>query len=93
MSRHFLSIVLICAVHGNLVHADEATLRWNNGDSLSGTFVKADDKTLTWHSAMFADPLQIEMSHLASVQFPESKDTDTAYGAIAFSKEGTKGRR
>ena len=84
MSRHFLSIVLICAVHGNLVHADEATLRWNNGDSLSGTFVKADDKTLTWHSAMFADPLQILMSHLASVQFPESKDTDTANSADTF---------
>ena len=53
--------------------ADAATLRWSNGDSLSGTLLKADENSLTWQSPMFTDPLQIELSYLASVQFPASE--------------------
>lgn len=53
--------------------ADDASLHWNNGDSLSGTLLKADETSLTWKSPMFTDPLQIELSHLASVNFPASE--------------------
>ena len=54
-------------------NADDATLLWHNSDSLSGTLLKADDEVLTWQSPMFADPLQIELSYLASVKFPASE--------------------
>ncbi len=84
MTRYVLWIVVACIVHAGLIKADEATLRWNNGDALSGTFVKADDKTLTWRSPMFTDPLQIQMSHLATVQFPENETTDSGTAADAF---------
>ena len=50
--------------------ADDASLHWNNGDSLSGTLLKADETSLTWKSPMFTDPLQIQLSYLASVNFP-----------------------
>ena len=33
--------------------ADDASLHWNNGDSLSGTLLKADATSLTWQSPMF----------------------------------------
>ncbi len=54
-------------------NADEATLVWHNGDSLSGNLLKADDKVLTWQSPMFTDPLQIELSYLAAVKYPASE--------------------
>ena len=59
--------------------ADDASLHWNNGDSLSGTLLKADETSLTWKSPMFTDPLQIQLSYLASVNFlagaaPESDE-------------------
>ena len=53
--------------------ADDAALHWNNGDSLSGTLLKADETSLTWHSPMFSDPLRIESSYLASINFPPSE--------------------
>lgn len=52
--------------------ADDASLHWNNGDSLSGTLLKADETSLTWKSPMFTDPLQVQLSYLASVNFPAS---------------------
>jgi len=54
-------------------NADDTTLLWHNGDSLSGKLLKADDKVLTWQSPMFTDPLQIELSYLASVKYPASE--------------------
>lgn len=53
--------------------AEDATLRWKNGDSLSGTLLKADETSVTWQSPLFTDPLQIELSHLASIQFSVSE--------------------
>ena len=84
MTRYVLSILLACAICPRLIRGDDAVLRWNNGDALSGTFVKADDRTLTWRSLMFTDPLQIEMSHLATVQFPENETTDSGTADDTF---------
>ena len=48
------------------------TLFWSNGDSLRGELVSATKDTLTWKSpALFADPLQLELSALSLIQFPE----------------------
>ena len=54
--------------------ADDATLSWSNGDSLKGTLISADQKALTWQSALFVEPLQIEMSALSAVTFPKRKE-------------------
>lgn len=53
--------------------ADDATLLWHNGDSLSGKLLKANDKVLKWQSPMFTDPLHIELSYLAGVKYPASE--------------------
>ncbi len=55
--------------------ADDASLHWNSGDNLSGTLLKANETSLTWKSPMFTDPLQIELSHLASINFPAGETT------------------
>lgn len=62
--------------------ADDATLLWHNGDSLSGKLLTADDKGLTWQSPMFTDPLQIELSYLASVKFRASEAAKPAEGVF-----------
>jgi len=67
------AILMLCAVL--TAAADDAALHWNNGDSLSGTLLKADATSLTWQSPMFTDPLQIELSHLASINFPAAEAT------------------
>jgi thiol-disulfide isomerase/thioredoxin len=47
-------------------------LFWSNGDSLRGELVSATKDTLTWKSpTLFAEPLQLELSALSSIQFPE----------------------
>ena len=74
MTRSSIAAILIlCAVL--TAAADDASLHWNNGDSLSGTLLKADATSLTWQSPMFTDPLQIELSHLASINFPAAEAT------------------
>ena len=66
------TLLMLLAVSLSAI-ADDATLLWHNGDSLSGKLLKADDKVLTWQSPMFTDPLQIELSYLAGVKYPASK--------------------
>lgn len=68
----------MCAVLAGLLsiaHADESlnrgTLFWGNGDSLNGQLVSAENQVLTWKSPLFAEPLQVELSVLSSVRFPE----------------------
>ena len=69
MTNNLVRTLLILSI-GLTAAADDATLHWTNGDSLSGTLLKADDSTLTWRSPMFTEPLQIRLSQLASVNFP-----------------------
>jgi thiol-disulfide isomerase/thioredoxin len=66
------TLLMLLAVSLSAI-ADDATLLWHNGDSLSGKLLKADDKVLTWQSPMFTDPLQIELSYLAGVKYPASE--------------------
>ncbi len=73
MTKIFARTLLMFLAISLPANADDATLLWHNGDSLSGTLLKADDKVLTWQSQMFTDPLQIELSYLASVKFPASE--------------------
>jgi len=76
MTKILVQVLLLLTVWRSTslpANADDATLLWHNGDSLSGTLLKADDKVLTWQSPMFTDPLQIELSHLASVKYPASE--------------------
>ncbi len=47
-------------------------LFWSNGDSLGGELDSASGDTLTWKaSSLFAEPLQIDLSVLSSIHFPE----------------------
>ncbi len=73
MTRTFARTLLLLLTVWLPANADDATLLWKNGDSLSGKLLKADDKVLTWQSPMFTDPLQIELSYLASVKLPASE--------------------
>lgn len=73
MIKPLCTAFLFAMTAGSLVAADDATLSWSNGDTLVGTLGNADDKVLTWHSPLFNDPLQINLSSLASVTFPEPK--------------------
>ena len=68
MMRSCMAAVLIL-VAVLTAAADDMSLHWKNGDSLSGTLLKADATSLTWKSPMFTDALQIELSHLASINF------------------------
>ncbi|MCP4506203.1 MAG: hypothetical protein GY826_07385, partial [Fuerstiella sp.] len=48
-------------------------LFWSNGDSLGGELDSASRDTLTWRSpSFFSESLQIDLSVLSSIQFPES---------------------
>ena len=47
-------------------------LFWSSGDSLGGELVSASMDTLTWQSpSLFAEPLEIDLSVLSSIHFPE----------------------
>ena len=63
-------------------NADDATLLWHNGDSLSGKLLHADDRVLTWQSPMFTDPLQVELSYLASVKYPVGEAAKSGPGVF-----------
>ena len=68
--------------------AGEATLIWTSGDRLKGELVGSDGKSLTWKSRLFADPLQIELSSLASISFPKtepSQSTDQEFSVLTRS--------
>ncbi|MDA1229840.1 MAG: hypothetical protein O2856_03615, partial [Planctomycetota bacterium] len=73
MTKIFARTLLMLLAISLSAQADDATLHWNNGDSLFGKLIKADDATLTWQSPMFTDPLQIELSYLANVKYPASE--------------------
>ena len=47
-----------------------ATLRWNNGESLSGSIDGADDASLAWKSPVFADPLSLAWPALHRIDQP-----------------------
>src|SRR4051812_46711209 len=44
-----------------------ATLRWNNGESLSGEIVEGSATDLTWKSAIFDDPLVLSWHALSRI--------------------------
>lgn len=48
----------------------ETTLFWGSGDTLTGELISADQRSLLWKSALFSDPLQIELAALNSIRFP-----------------------
>lgn len=81
MTKILIRTLLILSL-SLLAKADDATLLWHNGDSLSGKLLTADDKGLTWQSPMFTDPLQIELSYLASVKFRASEAAKPAEGVF-----------
>ena len=62
--------ILACVLVSHPSIADDATLMWSNGDSLSGSLIGVDDKVLTWQSPIFSDPLRINLSSLALIKFP-----------------------
>ncbi len=70
-SKCLLAVLLVCLAL-NIAQADDATLSWSNGDSLKGTLVRADDKVLVWRSPLFTDPLEINLSALHTIKFPDA---------------------
>ncbi len=83
-SRLFLIATTLLALVGSpsinrAADQQAGTLYWGNGDSLSGTLVSAKGDTLIWKSPLFADPLQIDLGVLSSVNFPEpgGSESDT----------------
>ncbi|MBC7966983.1 MAG: hypothetical protein H7Z17_13780, partial [Fuerstia sp.] len=76
MIKSCIAAILIFSAVLNAA-ADEMTLHWNNGDTLSGKLLKADETSLTWQSPMFTDPLQIQLSYLASVNFPAGEPAES----------------
>ena len=83
MNRFCVAAILILSAVLNAA-AEDATLHWNNGDSLSGKLLKVDESSLTWQSPMFTDALQIELSCLANVNFPagDVAESDAAASRI-----------
>ena len=77
MTRSLIALC-ICLVSGLTVCADDMTLTWGNGDTLSGSLVSVDDEVLTWKSSLFSDPLRIRLSSLASVAFTKLQSTSSA---------------
>jgi len=75
MTTSLIRIIITLSMLASPLIAGDATLYWDNGDSLSGALLTADEKTLTWRSPMFADPLQIELSYLTNVTFPRHEAT------------------
>lgn len=65
--------ILVCVLVSHALIADDATLMWSNGDSLSGSLIGTDSKVLTWQSPLFSDPLQINLSSLAQIKFPSKQ--------------------
>jgi thiol-disulfide isomerase/thioredoxin len=55
-----------------------ATLRWLNGETLSGELLEASEKHLTWKSPLFAEPLMLSRDHLLRVeqQLPAAEVAD-----------------
>jgi hypothetical protein len=50
--------------------AQEALLRWNNGDVLPGTLLESGPAGIRWSSSMFADELVLDTNALDSIAFP-----------------------
>lgn len=51
-------------------------LIWGNGNILDGSISAADRETLTWNSATFAEPIQLKLSALHMVRFPNAAFVD-----------------
>ena len=79
MNRYLLAVCL-CLMGGLPVVADEMTLTWSNGDTLSGSLVSVEGEVLTWQSPLFTEPMKIGLSSLASVTFSKPKTTSAAAG-------------
>ncbi|MEO2031574.1 MAG: TlpA disulfide reductase family protein [Planctomycetaceae bacterium] len=66
-----LAAVAAMAAPGSVLRAADANavLHWSSGDSLPGRLTRITADELTWESAIFATPLQLQRSVLASVSF------------------------
>ncbi len=64
--------------------ADDPVLHWSGGDNLPGKLVAADRETLSWQSPLFEQPMQIELSELASVTWPKQQRQPIAAGQMLF---------
>ena len=95
MTKIFTRTLFMLLAISLSANADDATLMWHNGDSLSGKLLNADDKVLTWQSPMFADPLQIELPYLSGVKYPASeaaKPDDGVFRILMRSGDFLNGR-
>ncbi|MBL8814067.1 MAG: TlpA family protein disulfide reductase [Planctomycetaceae bacterium] len=73
---HRLSIVvslLAVSLCCTIADAQDSTLYWGNGDSLKGTLKSASDKSITWHSALFTEPLEINVNVLSNIRYGDGK--------------------
>ena len=72
----FIVFLSICGASVHSADVESGTLFWGNGDSLPGKLVSAKGNNLVWDaSELFAEPLQIDLSVLSAVRFPEQEQT------------------
>gem|GEM_PF-686346 len=73
--RLFTLIAASCLLQSTIAFADEsqATLTWNNEDSLGGELVGYQDKYIQWRSTQFKEPLEVHSDYIAAIDFPKPK--------------------
>jgi peroxiredoxin len=50
----------------------QGTLRWKNGESLTGVMVAASPDTVTWNSPDFGNPLQLRWNVVERIEWPQA---------------------
>ncbi|MDF1824023.1 MAG: TlpA disulfide reductase family protein [Verrucomicrobiales bacterium] len=59
-------------------HAEDAFLKWRNGDSLKGDLLTSSDKIINWKAPPFAAPLSIQVEQLEGIRLPRQSKTKQA---------------
>jgi thiol-disulfide isomerase/thioredoxin len=71
MRRFFPILVLLTLSCGSL-SAEEAWLRWNNGDELKGIILESVEGKIRWKAEPFSKPFELSLDHLESIRFSSS---------------------
>ena len=84
-----LGPILILLAAASLSKAAPATLRWTNGESITGDFTEASGTTATWKASLFEQPLVLDWHAIHRVDWPPSSTARPADPFIFSLRDGS----
>lgn len=78
-----LSLLLVGGITSTLSAADDAWLRWRNGDELRGRILESESDRIVWKSEMFQEPLRLSLEQLSGIRFAASNREEQKEGEEA----------